>query len=145
MVAKGISISSFLQILDRQRCRIRITLVALHQPLDIFGEHIDLDVDAVARFQIAKRCLAPRMRNDCNLQPPRVESGHRETDTIDGNRTLHRDISSQCLGSGETYSIGVTFRLYRNQLSGAIDVTLNHVPTQSFAHCERSLEIDARA
>ena len=58
------------------------------QPLDVLREHVDLEVDRVARRERAERRLGQRVRDERDREAVVVERGDGQRDAVDGDRAL---------------------------------------------------------
>ena len=74
-------------------------IVAGEQPLDVLGEHVDLQVDRVARAR-ARRASSPRAcaGSSATSKPVSVERGDRQRDALDRDRALLDAVAEQLGG-----------------------------------------------
>src|SRR5580658_281014 len=66
-----------------------------HEPLEVAGDHVDFNVDAVAGLQFAERGHFVRVWNDVDVEAPAFDLVHGQAHAVDGNRTLRRDEAHQ--------------------------------------------------
>src|SRR5580700_7745841 len=59
-----------------------------HEPLQIAGNHVDFDVDAVVDFQLAQRGDLQRMGNDIDVEAAAVDLVDGQAHAIDAYRAL---------------------------------------------------------
>src|SRR5262249_60699340 len=69
-------------------------------------------------------------------------AGHSEADPIEGYKTLHGDILAEPDGVLNAYTAGIALGFYGKALASAVDMTLDHVPSEPLSDCEGALEID---
>src|SRR5579875_539378 len=70
----------------------------MHQPLDVFGDDVDLEVDGGAHRGAAQRGQLPGGRNQRDLEPTLAERGDRQRDAVHRERALLDDVAGQRFG-----------------------------------------------
>ena len=65
------------------------------EPLDVLREHVDLEIDGVARPQRAEGRLVERVRDQRDGEAGVVERGDRQTGPLDRDRALLDDVAEQ--------------------------------------------------
>jgi hypothetical protein len=71
----------------------------LQQLLDVLGDHVDLEVDRVARALAAERRQPERRRDEAHLEPVVAERADGQGDAVDGDRALLDDVAAEAAGS----------------------------------------------
>src|ERR1700693_2066803 len=59
--------------------------------LNIFSEHIRLEIHSVADDSVAQICMLIRVRNYSDFYNPPIPTRHRQTYAIHGNRAFRHD------------------------------------------------------
>ena len=67
------------------------------EPLDVLGEHVDLEVDLVAGRERAERRHRERVRDERDREAVVVERGDRQRDAVDGDRALLDAVAEDAL------------------------------------------------
>src|SRR6267142_739653 len=83
---------------SQSRSRSRL----LDETLDVFGEHVGLDVDEVARGERAKCRALGGMRDERDLEERLAERRDGERDPVEGDETLHHDVPREALWHSES-------------------------------------------
>ena len=111
------------------------------QALDVLGEHVDLEVDLVARLERAERRHFERVRDQRDLERVVVERGDGERDAVDGDRAL-LDAVAQDLRGRPRPSTTPSPSDSTADAADAVDVALDEVAAERLARAQRGLEVD---
>src|ERR1700689_2538216 len=66
-----------------------------HEPIQVAGNHVDFNVDAVIDLELAERGGFMRVRNDIDLEAPALDRVDGQADAVDANRPLRRHEAHQ--------------------------------------------------
>src|SRR5439155_21194356 len=118
---------------------------ALRQPLDVFREHVGLEVHRVPGLEPRKRRFEERVRDGRDADPALVERCDRERDAVDRERALLDAIAEDLGRNMEQEPCPVAVRLERADAPDAVDVALDVVAAERLAGSQRGLEVDLDA
>ena len=118
--------------------------LASEQLLDVLGEHVRLQVDAVARLELAEGRLPERVRDQRDGEPVVVEGRDRQARALDGDGALLDHVPHQLGRRVDPDPPAVSLRLDGPDLADAVDVTLDVVAAERLAGPERGLDVDPR-
>src|SRR5580698_9513883 len=83
----------------------------------IAGQHVDLEIYAVANLERAQSRRFPGMRDDVHAEDVVLHLVDRQRDAFDADRALRRDIAMQWPRRPDLQPMRAAFRLDRNHLA----------------------------
>src|SRR5580658_4254339 len=66
-----------------------------HEPIQVSGDHVDFDVDAVVDLELAECGDIMSMRNDIDVEAPTLDGVDGQAHAVDANRPLRRHEAHQ--------------------------------------------------
>src|SRR3984885_6168436 len=66
-----------------------------HEPIQIAGNYVNFNIDAVADFELAERGHFMGMRNDIDVEAPALDGVDGQAHAVDANRPLRRHEAHQ--------------------------------------------------
>ncbi len=118
------------------------------QSLDVAGEDVGLEVDAIAGDAGAERRRREGLRDQRHLEPVHAVGGRgragvadRERDAVHRDRALVDHERRQVGGQGDPHDAPLRPRSYLEHLAGAVDVTLHDVAAQAAVRHGGALEV----
>src|SRR5579872_956792 len=112
-----------------------------HQPFDVARHLIDFQVHTRADNELAQRGHSLGVGNDIDTKLRPLDLVHRQTDPVDGDRPLARDVARKSSGNRNTNSLRARVTADRDNARDAVHVTGHKVPTKGIPHLERGLEV----
>ena len=74
---------------------VAVVQSSVEQPLDVLGEHVDLEVHLAAGLEVAERRLGERVRDQRDGEAVAVERRDRQRDALDRDRALLDAVAQQ--------------------------------------------------
>src|SRR5690606_7420834 len=108
-------------------------------------DDVDLHIDPHARPQRAERRHLEGVRNQTDAEARTVDIVDRETDAVDGDGALARDVAGELSRHFERDSMGPTVVLHAHHLGDAVDMARDVMPPERLPRTERLLEIYSRS
>lgn len=118
--------------------------VASHRLLGVLGEHVDLDVDALAGLLLRDHHLLLRVRDEHDLEPALrvVDLGDRQAGAVERDVALEDDILQDVERLGrEPERQGVAVLAHVDDLGRRVDVALDEVAAHARVSSDRALQI----
>ena len=106
---------------------------------DVLGEHVDLQIDLVARFERAERGHFERVRDQRDLEGAVAQGRDRERDTVDGDRPFLHAVAENL---GPRFDPDAAAVVDRRDTAEPVHVALDEVPAEWVADARRGLEVD---
>ena len=113
--------------------------------LDIFDQHVVLDVDGVAGLLETERRRAQRVRNYFDGKDAVLDRENGKADSVDGDRALLDQVARLRGRNLEGEEFGVALGLDRHDPADTVDVARDQMAAEQLAQREASLQIDAAA
>src|SRR5436190_3553837 len=130
--------------LARTRRASRLRTTRPQHPLDLFEQHVCLEVHAVAGLALPERALGEGVRDERHVEARAATGEDRQADAVDGDRALLDQVGGEGAGGAEAVEEPVAVARDPLQAPDAVDVVLDDVAAHAVAHAERALEVDAR-
>src|SRR5436190_4913156 len=130
--------------LARTRRASRLRTTRPQHPLDLFQEHVGLEVHAVAGLPLPERRLPQGARDERHREARAATGEDGQADAVDGDRALLDQVGGEGARAAEAVEEPVAVAGDPLQASDAVDVALDDVAAHAVAHAERALEVDAR-
>src|SRR6185369_8540399 len=114
-----------------------------NQLLDMLGEDVDLEVDAIADRELTERGVIARVRDDGNGEPITIDRVDGQAHPGGCDRALLHDIAQEPRrGVDLEHEVRAEIGA-QGELAGAVDVAGDPVPPEAISDPERALEVDA--
>src|SRR5680860_18963 len=101
--------------------------VGPREPLDIFSDEIDLDVDCRTTLQLIESRLAQGVRDEGNLKGLYSRLHHGQRDAVEGNRPLLDDVAKERRLRAKPHPEGAVLGLDPSDACHPVDVPLDQV------------------
>lgn len=110
--------------------------------MNVFREHVGLDVDVVADFSLAQASDQTGMGDDPNPDTGREGVRDRKTDSIDRDAALLDEVRQEIFGSVDFEKVVRSLRPPRPDASHFVDVTRHEMAAKPSVGPQRALDID---
>ncbi len=114
----------------------------LHEPLDVFGQDVGLQVHLAAGLERAERGHGQGIGNQRDAEAVGLAVDDRQAHAVDGHRALRGHLPAQPPRQLEPEERPLAVVLPRAERPHVVDVPSDEVPAQPVAHRQRSLQVD---
>ena len=111
-------------------------------PLGDLNKDVCFDIDGIAYFRLMPGCFFQGRGDDSDFKTGRIQPGHCDTDSVDGNRTFQDDLGQQFFRNLEAELGIVGLLLDGRNLPQTIDVTLDDVSAETALGTHCAFQID---
>src|SRR5271154_1261551 len=111
----------------------------LHQGLNIFRQHIALNIHRIARYEPLDIRLLIRKRNDRKIRDAISPVRHRQTNSINRNRSFLRHITPKILGYAHRKPPTLAFAHKPRHAPHRVHVPLHKMSAEAIARRQRPL------
>ena len=117
--------------------------MAIEHSLEVFRDQVEFEIDQIAGARRIEIRLRLCMRNDPNRKTSLGHFGHRQADSVDGDRAFRGDVVRKLGRQFYLYSLVRAGFFRRQNARGTIHMALHKMPSKTRADSNSAFKIDA--